>query len=103
MAKTKYKPGISFKEDFKEQMKNPDFKKLWEEGLGRHQLAKAIIGLRIKHELTQKQLADKVGTTQAVISRIENGSQNITVDYLNKIALAFGKKLKIEFVDDGGE
>ncbi|MDY0322337.1 MAG: helix-turn-helix transcriptional regulator [Arcobacteraceae bacterium] len=38
----------------------------------------------------------KLGTTQAVISRIENGSVNIGIDFLQKIANTFNKKIDIK-------
>ena len=53
------------------------------------------IGNIIKHQrknvigLTQKELSDKAGITQAQISQIESGvSDNITIDNLRRIAKA---------------
>jgi transcriptional regulator with XRE-family HTH domain len=43
-------------------------------------------------------LAKKVGTTQAVISRIENGTVNIGIDFLEKIARAFNKKVEFHII-----
>jgi len=45
-----------------------------------------------------KVFADKIGITQSVIIRIEKGNQNLTTDTLQKIASAFHRSLKIEFV-----
>ncbi len=44
------------------------------------------------------ELAKKIGTTQAVISRIENGTTNIGIDFLEKIAQAFNKKVEFNIV-----
>ena len=41
---------------------------------------------RIKHNLTQQQLADKVGVTRQAISHYENDIRNINLDIL--VALA---------------
>jgi len=62
------------------------------------QLMCAIIEARREKRLSQKQLAVKAKTTQAKISMIEAGLSNPTLQTVNAIAMAFGKKLKIEFV-----
>lgn len=41
---------------------------------------------RVKKGLTQRQLADLVGTSSATINRIETGKQVLKVDMLNKLA-----------------
>ena len=54
-----------------------------------------IVKARKKQGLSQKELAEMLGTTQSVISRIENGlSKNITLDYLMKIICALGLSSK---------
>ena len=47
--------------------------------------------------MTQRQLAERTGLTQANISNMENGSSRPTIDSLKKIADAFGKKLVVAF------
>ena len=47
--------------------------------------------------LTQKQLAEKMGTKQANISRFENGNANPSLDFLQKMASCMGKTLRITF------
>lgn len=49
--------------------------------------------------ITQKQLAEKSGVSQANISKIENGSYKPSISILKRIADGFGKRLVIEFVD----
>ena len=53
---------------------------------------------RKTNDLSQAQLAKKLNTTQSVISRIENGTVNIGIDFLDKLALAFDKKVEIRLV-----
>jgi len=48
------------------------------------------IGQRIAHvreqsKMTQSALAEKIGTTQSAIARIESGGQNISTDMVRKI------------------
>jgi len=57
----------------------------------------AIINARQKHGLTQKKLAEKIGTKQSVISRLERGNANPSVAILKKLAEAFDSDLQIIF------
>ena len=57
----------------------------------------AIIEARRKHGLTQKKLAEKIGTTQSVIARLESGNANPSLAVLTKIAKALDAKLEIKF------
>lgn len=58
----------------------------------RLEIALQISQAREKAGLTQKELAHKLRTTQSVVSRIESGNQNLSLDMLYKIAGAIGKK-----------
>lgn len=89
---------IDFQEFFESRLKDPVFRTEWDKVEPQYQLERAIIKARIERGMTQSELAKKVGTTQAVISRIESTNTNPTINMVNKIAKAFGKKLKIEFV-----
>ena len=61
-------------------------------------LAQLIHDLRIKAGLTQKDLADRMGTTQSVISRLEEGGgSGNRVDTLARVAAALGRHLVISF------
>jgi predicted transcriptional regulator len=82
----------------KEQLKNEEFKREWDRLEPRYQVIRQLLKLRIKYDLTQKQFAEKVGTTQAVISRIENGNVNIGIDFLERVAKAFGKKVEVKLI-----
>ncbi len=65
----------------------------------RKNIAIQIANEREKAGLSQKELAEKLKTTQSVISRIENGKQNISLDMLQKIATALGKKsVRVSFL-----
>jgi len=62
-----------------------------------YEIKKQIIRYRIENNLTQKELADRIGTKQSAISRLENDDYNPSVEFLNKVAHALGKKLEIRF------
>ena len=69
-----------------------DFDKKYSFAKTRLELAIQIAEEREKAGISQKELANKLNTTQSVISRIENGKQNISLDMLQRIAEALGKK-----------
>lgn len=53
-----------------------------------YQLAEQIILLRKQRGITQKELAEKAGTTQAVVSRIENASVRASLETVVRLAEA---------------
>ena len=60
-----------------------------------------ICDARTEAQLTQKQLAELVGTDQRVISRLEDADyEGHSLSMLRRIAQALGKKLEVRFVDD---
>jgi len=87
----------NYEKHFRAKMKKSDFRKAYEEERHRLEIAYKIVQLRKKQNLSQKELARRLGTTQSAIARMEAGQQNITTDTLQKIALIFDRKLKIEF------
>ena len=60
-------------------------------------IVEKIIELRIKNNMSQEDLARKLGTKQPGIARLEKAGINPTVAYLARIAKVFNKKLTIEF------
>ncbi|MDL2321821.1 helix-turn-helix transcriptional regulator [Desulfosarcina sp. OttesenSCG-928-B08] len=60
-------------------------------------LVKQIIQARIEQNLTQKELAGRIGIKQSNISRLESGNYNPSLDFLKKVASGLGKELHIEF------
>lgn len=76
-----------------------DFDRKYSSAKTRLEFAIQITNEREKAGLSQKDLALKLKTTQSVVSRIENGKQNISLDMLQKIANALGKEsVNISFV-----
>lgn len=81
-----------------EQLKDPEFRKYWEEDEAEFQLRLAIIDARNETGMTQDQLAKASGLNQRVISRIQTGNANPTLRTIGKLAKGFGKKVEIRFV-----
>ena len=80
---------------FKKKMKDKNFLKAYEKIGFLLELGITIARARNVIGLSQAQLAKKLKTTQPVVSRIENGNQNISVQMLAKIAKILKCGLKI--------
>ena len=87
----------SVKENLKELLKDKDFKKEYDALEPEYQVIREMIKAREEKNLTQIELSNLTGISQADISRLENGDANPTISLLNRIAVAFGKQLKIQF------
>lgn len=62
------------------------------------ELANQIIELRQRAGLTQKELAEKIHTSQPAISRLESGNyKNVSMMFLRKVGNALGVKPHIQF------
>ena len=94
----KLQKAIDFQEYLAERLKNPKFRKHYEEYGKQLEIAYQILKLRKQKRMSQAELAKKVGTKQSDIARMEAGQQNFTTDTLQRIAQAFKRDLKIEFV-----
>lgn len=81
----------------KEWFKDPAFKKEYDKLESRYALIDKVIGARIKKKLTQAQLAQKAGTKQSAIARLESGNVNPSLNFMEKIATALEMKLNVEF------
>lgn len=88
---------FTFQEHLGESLKDPEFKKAWEESEAEYVLACNLIEARLKSKLSQRDLAKKVGTSQAAISRIEAMNGNPSLSLLKRIASALNTKLQISF------
>lgn len=87
----------TLQDDLRKRLKNPLFKKAWEESEAEYQVSRVLIAARIKRKISQQELAKKASTTQAVISRLENMTANPSVGLLQKIAQALNLRVKIQF------
>jgi ribosome-binding protein aMBF1 (putative translation factor) len=87
----------TLEDHLQESLKDSAFRAAWEASEVEYQLSRQIIAQRLKRKMTQKQLAVKAKTTQAVISRLERMTTNVSVELLKRIADAFDTHLKVRF------
>ncbi len=85
----------TLQDHLKKSLKDPEFKKIWDDSEVEFQLSSRMIEARLKNKLSQRDLAKKVGTSQAAISRIEAMNGNPSMAFLKRIATALDTKLQI--------
>ena len=96
MNKTKFK-ATSLDEVLRESHKNKEAKRLYNEYGRQLEIAYQILQLRKAKKISQAELAQKIGSTQSNVARLEGGSQNFTIKLLDKVANALDVKLIVEF------
>ena len=80
------KAGISFEEMKTDMLKDEEFKIEYEKLKPRYEAIEQIIRARKEQNITQAELAKRVGTQKSNISRLESGNYNPSLDFLAKIA-----------------
>ena len=65
--------------------------------MNQEKIGKFIAECRKEKNLTQEELARRIGTKKSNISRLESGKYNPSLDFIIKVAEAFGKKVKLDF------
>lgn len=84
----------------KEMLSNPDVKEEYDALEPEFDIIQAMIDARKQQHLTQKELAERTGITQADISRIENGTRNPSLEMIKRLAKGMGMRLKLEFIPE---
>ncbi len=79
----------------KELLADPVVKKEYDRLAPRYAIISDLIALRLKKGMTQRDIAEKVGTKQSAIARLESGSVNPSLEFLHRIAQVMGYKLSI--------
>jgi len=87
----------TYKELKARYLKDPEVKRAYDALEAEYQVISKTIELRLKRKMSQKELAERIGTKQSAVSRFENNLSNPTVSFLSKIASTFNKKLVIDF------
>ena len=89
------KSGISFEEVRVDMLKDEEFRIEYEKLRPRYEAIEQIIRARKEQNITQAELAKRVGTQKSNISRLESGNYNPSLDFLTKIAESLGKKISV--------
>lgn len=77
-----------------EELKNnPKLKAEYDALEPEYDIIQAMIDTRKSQNMTQKELSERTGITQADISRIENGTRNPSLEMLERLARGMGMVL----------
>lgn len=83
--------NVTWDEVRQQLLEDPEFRKEYENT----RWIDELIDLRLERGLTQKELAERAGTSQSAIARLEIGKQEPTLRFLRRVVEALGGKLTI--------
>jgi predicted transcriptional regulator len=89
---------IDYRTDLNRRLKDPQFKKEYDDLEMEFIIIRAVIEARKRFNLTQKELSNRTGINQADISRLERGLSNPTIKLLRKLAEGLDMNLELRFV-----
>ena len=92
--------GKKLHEKHTELMQDAEYARKFEEQQEEFNVARELIRARMQAGLTQQEVAQRMGTTQSVIARMESGKPMPSLRSLKKYAQATGNKIKISFEAD---
>jgi ribosome-binding protein aMBF1 (putative translation factor) len=88
---------IPVEESFAKWRKDPEFVAAYEALEEEFALASALIQARAVADMTQAEVAEAMGTTQAVVARLESGKSLPSTRTLERFAKATRTRLRISF------
>jgi transcriptional regulator with XRE-family HTH domain len=88
---------MNYKDYFKKVEENPEYQEIEQELKPILDLADVVLRLRLEKGWSQAELAERVGTKQANISRLEGGLSNPSVNFLQKVSKALDTHISIRF------
>jgi transcriptional regulator with XRE-family HTH domain len=89
--------GIPLKRVAQKWLKDHEFKAGYDALEEEFALASLLIEARTRANLTQAELASKMGTSQSTIARLESGKAAPSLSTLRRLAKATGTRLEISF------
>ena len=88
---------IPVEESFTQWKKDPKYAAAYASLEGEFALASSLIKARSEADMTQEQVAQAMGTTQAVVARLESGRVLPSTRTLERFAKATHSRLRISF------
>jgi len=87
---------VDLNEYISRKLQDPEIKRVYDSLSLASVIAKEIVLLRNRRNLTQRELAELVGTQQSAISRLETGMSLPSLSFLEKVAAALGTNISIK-------
>src|SRR5690242_19926731 len=81
--------------DLAESLADPAFRASFEDARARSSLVRSLAGLRTSAELTQTDIAARMGTSQSAVSELEGGATDPRLSTLQRYARAVGVHLAL--------
>jgi len=85
----------SYKKIKQKALKDVEIRKEYEKLVPHFEVVKAIVKKRVEVGMSQRELASRIGTKQSAVSRLESGTYNPTLSFLDKVARALDTNIKI--------
>jgi transcriptional regulator with XRE-family HTH domain len=79
--------------DLKEELKDPQFAKAYGSSLAKSSFGIVLLKTRQEEKITQQELAEKLGTSQPYIAKLESGEANPTIGTAGSMMAVLGKRL----------
>lgn len=83
-------------------MRDPEFREAYERVDEGYALTEALIRARAAAKLTQAELAQRLGTTQSAVARLEGGRVSPSFGTLRRYAAATGTRITVRLVPADG-
>ncbi len=90
--------NLGFDDWLAAEMQDPEFRRAYESLEPAYQVAR----LRLKQGLSQRELAERAGTQQPHIARLESGHSTPSLSFLRRVASAMGGSVQIIIRDPAG-
>lgn len=82
--------------DLKNQaMKNPTFRKEFDRYDLAFEIGQMVLEARLATGITQEGLAEKLGTKQPAVARLENGTNLPSLSFLDRVMKAMGFQIQV--------
>lgn len=91
----------NFEDVLQEELEDPEFREFWERTALARAVANQIIQYRLNHQLSQRELARRLGVSQPVVARLELGEHEIKMSTLLRLAHVLGLRVRVDIHPKG--
>lgn len=95
--------AISHAEMMRTMLEDPEIREDWEKTAFARAIARQVIHYRIDHDLSQRELAKRLGVSQGLVGRLELGEHEPRFSTLQMLSRALGIRFSIEIHPEGAE
>ena len=91
-------PGVPIDDYFARKMADPEYAREYEALAPEFEIVNQLVALRIKRQMSQRDLAAKLGTQQPSIARFERRRVATDLDFLRRVADALDADVTVSLV-----